>query len=348
MAELRTLYPERPSRTESWLDVGEGHEIRYETSGNPNGIPVIFFHGGPASGCKPDHRRFFDPARFHVVLMDQRGCGLSRPYGRLEGNTTQSLLSDAEAIRETLGIKSWVIFGGSWGGTLALLYAQTYPERVMGLVLRGTFLARQRDLNWYVGDGLRRMFPEAWSLLQAAVPDLVRTHAAPSEEDFLHPLPHFIDRCAAALLQGETDAAFAVARAWERFTGEAVGLALPAPLDGFTPVDVDPETRDRLIARTRIELYYAHHRYFIRDNQILEDLAQVPRVPTFLIHGRRDVTCMPESSWQLKCGLPHAELDLRHTTGHLANEPGNTDALIRATDRMAELLAGAPSVHSRL
>lgn len=348
MSELKGLYPELEALSEDWIEVGDGHAIRYETSGNPNGIPVIFFHGGPASGCKPDHRRFFDPARYHVVLMDQRGCGRSRPYGLLEGNTTHNLLADAEAIREALGIRSWVIFGGSWGGTLALLYAQSFPERVMGLILRGTFLARQRDLSWYVGDGLRRMFPEAWSQLDAAVPNAIRTHAAPSEEDFLHALPHFIDRGAQAVLHGDDDLAFSVSRAWERFTGEAVGLALPTPLDGFTPQDVDTETRQRLVARTRIELHYAHHRYFIRDNQILDEIARVPRVPTFLIHGRRDVTCMPETSWQLKQALPHAELELLHTTGHLANEPENTDALIRATDRMAALLVGAPSVHSRL
>jgi len=322
---MRSLYPEIAADAEHWLDVGAGHQIRYELSGSPDGIPVVFLHGGPGSGCKPEHRRYFDPARYRICLMDQRGTGQSRPFGRLEGNDTGSLLADVEAVRETLGIERWVVFGGSWGGTLALLYAETYPERVLGLVLRGIFLARSRDLEWYIGIGLKRIFPDVWEAFEAAIPPGVEP---------------MIDRAANAVLDGETETARAMARAWERLTGEAVFYSLAEPLVGATPSDADAATLDRLVTKTAIEMHYARHRYFIRENQILDDIGRVPRVPTEIVHGRRDITCLPETGWAVHRALPGSTMSLVHAAGHLAGEPGNVDALVRATDRIAGAIGG--------
>ena len=322
---LRKLFPELSACAERWLDVGGGHEIRYELSGAEDGIPVVFLHGGPGSGCKGDHRRFFDPARYRICLFDQRGTGASRPFGRLENNDTWTIIQDIEAIREALGVERWVVFGGSWGATLALLYAETRPERVSALVLRGAFLARQRDLEWYIGIGLKRILPDVWEQFEDALPAGV----AP-----------MIDRAAGAVLDGDRETALKMALAWERLTGEAVGYSLPEPLSGFTSPDADSETLARLLTKTSIEMHYARHRYFLKDNQILDDLGKVPEVPVEIVHGRRDITCLPEAGWALHRGLPGSRMTLVHTAGHLANEPGNVDALVRATDRIADRLAG--------
>ena len=323
---MRTLYPEIKSNQEQWLAVGSEHEIRFETSGNPNGIPVLFFHGGPASGCKPDHRRFFDPEKYHIVLFDQRGCGQSRPYGRLIENTTDDLLEDAERIRRELNIDSWLIFGGSWGGTLGLLYAERFPERTAALVIRGCFLARNRDLDWYFGDGVRGLYPEAHD-------ELLRTLFI----DGTDPNEPVVDALASQILGADEGRAFQLACAWERFTSTLVSMALSESFKFDPPKATDERTK--LLSKVRIEMHYARHRYFIEDNQILTNISRLPAVPVYLIHGRRDVTCLPEASWELHRAIANSSLKICHNAGHLANEAENVHALLLATDDVARRLA---------
>jgi proline iminopeptidase len=327
---MREPYPPLEPRRSGWLDVGAGHELWFEDCGVPHGLPVVFLHGGPGSGCKPGHRQFFDPARYRIVLLDQRGCGRSRPLGRVQANTTPLLVQDLELLRATLGIERWVVFGGSWGATLALCYGAAFPERVLGFVLRGSFLARPRDLDWYFRDGASRLFPRAWQRLTAAVP--------PEERALLLSALY---RRVFGPDAGERDRAVTAWNDW----GSTVALAnlapgpspvAPAPA---VPAPADPEAAARVLASTRIELHYAAARYFLADDPVLARAARCPRVPTFILHGERDCTCTPEAALALHAAMPWAVLEWLPETGHLASEPRMTDALIGVTDRLPALLA---------
>lgn len=316
---MLSLYPEIEAFSCAMLDTGNsGHTVYWEESGNPDGLPVIFLHGGPGSGCKPDHRRYFNPEKYRIVILDQRGCNRSGPQGCVENNTTGDLLRDIEAIRQQLGIERWLVFGGSWGATLGLLYAETWPERVTGLVLRGTFLARQRDLDWFANDGgVNRIFPDQW-------------------ERFISPLPHDqrhnpVTAYYHAVHGGNKQAQMDFARAWSAWAGKIVTYTLPEAGE-------EEEDIATLMNKVSIETYYAFNRYFIKENQILDDIARIPDVPVMIIHGRRDLTCTLESSWALHRFLPKSELVIVNEAGHLAGEPAMIDALIAATDRMAGLL----------
>ena len=316
---MKELYPPIEPYAVHMLDVGGGHRVYVEECGNPAGIPVVFLHGGPGGGCKIYHRSFFDPARYRAILFDQRGCGRSTPHGLLENNTTRHLLADMEAIRERLGLGRWLLFGGSWGSALALLYAQTYPHRVSGIVSRGTFLARPMDLDWYLKDGVNRVYPERWAELLDAV------HGAPGED-----LVDAFQR----ILHGEDELAQRrAARAWSAWGGQvALGEA-------FVPADSEGHVPAHVLQQARIELHYGFHRYFIDENQILRDCRLIPKVPVILVHGRRDLVCPLESAFTLQKHLPFAELRVLPAAGHIASGTEMTSALVEAADELAERLS---------
>ncbi|MGH8596824.1 MAG: prolyl aminopeptidase, partial [Gammaproteobacteria bacterium] len=316
---MRTLYPLIEPRRAEWLEVDEIHSVYVEEAGDPNGVPIVFLHGGPGSGCKPSHRQFFDPARYRSFLIDQRGSGRSRPFGETRQNSTQTLIADLERLREWASVDSWVMFGGSWGAALALAYAQTHPERVLGMVLRGAFLARQRDLDWFLADGAARLLPTAWAEFNYSIADLGASIPA------LH----------AALFGADRDRALQVARAWGKWSEAVVMYAFDQPPgEPLAP-------GDELLGKTRIELHYALNRYFLDEDVLLANVARLPQVPIHLIHGQRDLTCAPEASWALHRAIPGSTLEILRTAGHLSGETPMQDALIRAADAMADRLCPA-------
>lgn len=317
---LRSLYPASEPRLAGHLPVGDGHAIYFEEAGNPQGVPVVFLHGGPGGGCKPGHRQFFHPARYRSVILDQRGAGRSTPYAGTTANTTWDLVADLETLRESLGIERWLLFGGSWGAALALAYAQSHPARVLGMVLRGSFLARRRDLDWFLGpDGAARLLPRAWHRFCEA------TREVGQDVISLHD----------ALFGANEALALHVAHAWAAWSGEVVMYAfdnVPGEMPG-----ADAE----VLGKARIELHYARHGYFLGDNQLLKRARFLPAMPVMLVHGQRDITCPPESAWALHQALPGSTLEVLRSGGHLSGEAVIQDALLRAADAMADTL-GAP------
>lgn len=312
---VRAPYPLIPARSRDWLDVGDGHRLCYEDAGPLDGLPVVFLHGGPGSGCKPSHRTFFAPG-YRSVLFDQRGAGLSTPFASCEHNTTRHLVDDIERLRVHLGIDAWVVFAGSWGVTLALTYAQAHPTRVLGMVLRGSFLARQRDLDWFLADGAARLLPRAWSELNAALG---------------HP-PSIVEAVHRSVFGTDKADALAAARAWGRWSGEVVSYSM----DQSEP---EPEpSPEHLIGKTRLEMHYAVNRYFLEPDELLSRAPLLPRVPVAIVHGQRDLTCAPEASWALHQAIPGSTLEILRTGGHLSGEPAMTDALLREADRMLACL----------
>lgn len=316
---MKTLYPQIEPYQFYSFNVGGGHILYAEECGNPKGLPVIYLHGGPGSGCKPFHRCFFNPEKYRIILLDQRGSGRSTPLGGIEHNTTQLLINDLETIRRLLKVKRWVLFAGSWGSTLALLYTQAYPKAVAGMVLRGSFLARQRDLDWYIRDGANRMYPEQWAELIRAIPQ--------TEPDLIVTLHTF--------LQGADEvAAHRVAKAWLAWGAQ---LALG---NAFNAQELEARAHTSYMPQTRIELHYALHKYFIEEDQILRQCHKIPKkLPIMLIHGRQDLVCPPEAAYLLKQALPSAELTIVSDAGHLPKGNEMLDALVSASDRLAERLA---------
>ncbi|MDX8128947.1 prolyl aminopeptidase [Methylomonas sp. OY6] len=314
---MKTLYPDISPFHTFFLETGSEHRVYVEQSGNPVGIPAIFLHGGPCSGTKPDHRRFFDPERYHIILMDQRGCGLSEPFGELQGNTTQDLLADMERIRTQLRIDRWLLFGGSWGGTLALLYAQQHPDQVLAMVLRGVFLARQADMEWFLGNGVNKIYPERWQILLDALPNL--------------PDANVLERLVEAIFGADQDVAKRAAQQWQAWSGQ---VAL-----GNDYLESMESVSEQMLRQVKMELSYAIHDYFIRENQILENCAALQSIPTIIIHGRNDLTCPIEAGWRLHQALPQSRYLVLPNAGHIARGDEMIDALVSATDEMARLLA---------
>ncbi|RKT47095.1 prolyl aminopeptidase [Thiocapsa rosea] len=294
------------------LDVGAGHRLHVEECGCPEGIPVIFLHGGPGSGCRADHRRYFDPGHYRILLFDQRGSGRSTPAGSSDHNETAHLIEDMERIRTGLKVDRWLLFGGSWGAALALLYAQTYPTEVLGLVLRGTFLARQRDLDWFFGpDGVARLLPDAWQAFLARIP-------AGEQQD---PIGAYARR-----LHGPDNAvAIEYALAWAAWGDRVVTWNRSA-------VSAGTDTA-RILAQARIESRYARHLYFLADNAVLEAAARLPAVPLVIVHGARDLVCPLEGAWALHRAVPGSRLRVVEEAGHPASDPAIIDALVSETDR---------------
>jgi len=316
---MRTLYPEIQPYATHTLAVEAPHVLYVEECGNPKGLPVVFVHGGPGAGCETWHRRFFDPTRYRIVLFDQRGCGRSTPHASLEGNTTQALVADMERIRTELGIERWVVFGGSWGSTLGLVYAETHPERVLALVLRGIFLCRPHEIQWFYQEGANRIFPDQWEHYLTPIP-------AAERGDLVHA---FYRR----LTGSDELARMAAAKAWSVWEGSTATLrANQAVIDHFA----DTFTA---LSLARIECHYFVHESFLRPNQILADAGRLKGIPGVIVHGRYDVVCPVENAWELHKAWPEGELHIVSDAGHSAAEPGITVQLVRATDRFAERFA---------
>jgi proline iminopeptidase len=313
------LYPPIEPFARHQLDVGHGHRLYVEQCGNANGVPAVFLHGGPGAGCSASHRRFFDPARYHIVLFDQRGCGRSTPHASLANNTTWDLVDDLERIRRHFGIERWLVFGGSWGSTLALAYAQAHPDAVLGLVLRGIFLCRPEEIAWFYQQGASWVFPDHW-------------------RDFLAPIPAQERRDLVAayhrrLTAADTATRLRAAKAWSVWEGRCATL-LP-----------DEQLRtsfgdDRLaLSMARIECDYFINQAYLEPNQLLRDAGRLAGIPGVIVHGRYDMICPLRSAWELAEVWPDASLEVVPDAGHSAFEPGIARALVAATDHFARQLA---------
>ncbi len=300
------------------LKVSDRHELYIEECGNPAGVPVIFLHGGPGGSSEPAHRRYFDPERYHIILFDQRGCGKSRPHASLENNTTQDLIEDLEKIRRHFEIEKWVVFGGSWGSTLGLAYAEAYPERVSGLILRGIFLCRQQDIDWFYQGGAARLFPDAWQDFIAPIP--------PSERD------HLVKAYYRRLTSDNEIERMAAAKAWSVWEGSTATLR---PDKSVLCYFSDPHIA---LSIARIECHYFINNSFMRENQLLEDAHKLKDIPGFIVHGRYDVICPIDQAFSLHQQWPSAQLKVISDAGHAVSEAGISKALIESTNQMLRLL----------
>ena len=316
---LKKLYPELEPYHEFQLKVSDLHTLWIEECGNPRGIPVVFLHGGPGAACEPFQRRFFDPDKYRIVLFDQRGCGRSTPHAELRENTTQHLMTDIETIRQYLKIDKWLVFGGSWGSTLALVYAETYPEKVTGLVLRGIFLCRPRDIQWFYQDGASRIYPDLWQ-------DYVNVIDSSERED----LVSAFYKC---LTSDDEQACLQAARAWSVWEGSTSNLITkPSVLGHFS----DEHTA---LSLARIECHYFINDSFLDDDQLLANADKLKNIPGIIVHGRYDVVCPIEQAYALHQAWPTAEFFIAPTSGHSATEDEIVDALVGATQKFAKRLA---------
>lgn len=313
---MLTLFPDIKPYATHEIAVDPPHLLYVEESGNPDGLPVVFLHGGPGAGSQPGHRCFFDPARYRIVVFDQRGAGRSVPHANLEGNNTQALVADIERIREFLQIDRWVVFGGSWGSTLGLVYAETHPDRVVSLILRGIFLCRPEDIHWFYQHGASRIFPDYW-------------------EEYLEPIPveergdllHAYHR----MLTGDNEIArMHAAKAWSIWEGRCSTLR---PNHDVTEHFGDPHVA---LAMARIESHYFVNDSFLSPNQIIANAFRLEDIPGVIVHGRYDVVCPVDNAFALHEAWPGAELQIVRDAGHSAFEPGIIDALIRATEKVAD------------
>jgi proline iminopeptidase len=305
------------------------HHLYIEQCGNPLGIPVVFLHGGPGSGCRPSHRCFFNPELYHIILFDQRGCGRSRPYGALAHNTTANLIQDMEAIRQHIGIEQWLVFGGSWGTTLGLYYAHHFAERVSGLILRGVFLAREQDIDWvYAENGAAKIFPDAWSNL---VEDLPLSQQA-------KPLSVIYKQLTGDDTKLSNDI-FNKLEHWESsliYWQETLSFK-PNVIDNSIGNSVESSKNEDNKVPSIIQLYYSLNHCFIAKEPLLDLVQTIRHIPTKIIHGRHDMVCPLQQAWQLKRHWPEAELSIVEMAGHVVNEPKIIDALVKATDDFAAL-----------
>lgn len=312
---MLSLYPEIEPYARHRLAVDHPHELYLEESGNPDGIPVIVIHGGPGGGCEDYHRRFFDAERFRIILLDQRGAGRSTPLAELQGNSTDKLVQDLEAVRHFLGIDQWLLFGGSWGSTLSLVYAQAHPDRVLGLVLRGIFLCRQEDIHWFYQDGASRVFPDYW-------------------QDFLLPIPEaerqdLVSAYYRRLTSTNDLEQMQAAKAWSVWEGRCATLhPNPSMVDHFAHPHV-------AIALARIECHYFMNHAFLAPGQILRNAARLKNIPAVIVHGRYDMVCPLDNAFALSEAWPEADFQIIRNAGHSASEPAIIDALIRGVEDVA-------------
>ncbi|MCC0063420.1 MAG: prolyl aminopeptidase [Defluviimonas sp.] len=311
------LYPSIAPFDQRMLDVGDGHSIYVEQCGRPDGIPVVVLHGGPGGGCSPAMRRYFDPAVYRVVLFDQRGCGRSRPYASVTANTTWDLVADIERIRCLFGIERWAAFGGSWGATLALVYAETHPERVSALILRGVFLMTRAELDWFYGGGAGAFWPDLWRHFTEPVPEAERGD--------------LIAAYHRRLFCGDASVEARFARSWANWENALASISNEGVL-GDAPGDYAR-------AFARIENHYFHHDGFLEQNgQILRDAHRLRGIPTKIVQGRYDMICPPVSAWKLCQAIPDAEIRMIPLAGHALSEPGISAELVRIMDALgAEL-----------
>ena len=315
MSTLRTLYQELDPFESGFLDTGDRHQVYWERVGTKGAKPAVFLHGGPGGGCGPVHRRLFDPALYDVILFDQRGCGRSTPFASLDNNTTWDLVSDIERLREMAGFDQWLVFGGSWGSTLALAYAETHPERVSELVLRGIYTLTTAELDWYYQFGVSEMFPDKWERFLAPIPQDERGDLMAAYRK--------------RLVGDDKAAQIEAAKAWSGWEGETITL-LP-----------EPSTSDKFhedqfaLAFARIENHFFVHSGWLEEGQLLRDAHKLADIDGVIIHGRYDMPCPARIAWQLHKAWPRAAFHLIEGAGHAFSEPGILDQLIRATDRFA-------------
>lgn len=315
MSELRGLYPEIEPFETGFLDTGDGHRIYWERVGTRGGKPAVFLHGGPGGGCGPVHRRLFDPALYDVILFDQRGCGRSTPFASLEANTTWDLVADIERLRQMAGFDTWLVFGGSWGSTLALAYAETHPEKVSELVLRGIYTLTKAELDWYYQFGVSEMFPDKWERFLAPIPEAERGDLMAAYRK--------------RLVGDDPVEQIEAAKAWSGWEGETITL-LP-----------EPSTSDKFhedqfaLAFARIENHFFVHAGWLEEGQLLRDAGRLAGIDGVIVHGRYDMPCPARIAWQLHKAWPRADFHLIEGAGHAFSEPGILDQLVRATDRFA-------------
>lgn len=312
---LRTLYPEIEPYASGHLEVGDGHKVYWERSGTPGAKPAVFLHGGPGGGFSPAHRRLFDPALYDVLLFDQRGCGKSTPHASLEANTTWHLVADIERLRVMAGVEKWQVFGGSWGSTLALAYAQTHPDRVSELVLRGVYTLTREELLWYYQKGVSELFPDKWDRFIAPIPENERHDMMAAYRK--------------RLVDPDEAVQLAAARAWSIWEGETITL-----LPNATYTANFSEDRFAL-AFARIENHYFVHDGWLEEGQLLTNAGRLKDIPGAIIHGRYDMPCPARYAWELHKRWPKAEFFLVEGAGHAYSEPGILDRLIHMTDKFA-------------
>ncbi len=314
-AERRALYPAFEPNQSGYLKVSDGHELYYEESGNPDGKPAVFLHGGPGGGCMEKMRRFFNPEVYRVVLFDQRGCGKSRPHASLENNTTWDLVNDIEVLRAALQIDRWQVFGGSWGSTLALAYSQTHPERVTELVLRGIFMLRKKEIQWFYQKGASELFPDLWQHYLEPIPK--------GERDDL--LGAYYKR----LTGNDPDIRLQAAKAWSKWESSTSFLIPNERMAAAFDAD------DLALSLARIECHYFVNDGFMEDNQLINNVGKIRNIPSVIIQGRYDVVCPIVSAWELAQAWPEADLRIVPDAGHAAFEPGIIHELVMATDSFA-------------
>ncbi|MFT5657951.1 MAG: proline iminopeptidase [Gammaproteobacteria bacterium] len=312
------LFPAIQSGKTWRFPVSDRHTLYLEESGNPDGIPVVFLHGGPGGSCEPGHRRFFDPEKYRIILFDQRGCGKSKPHASLDENTTLDLVSDLEKIRQFLNIERWVVFGGSWGSTLALAYAINHSEKVLGLILRGIFLARDRDVDWFFRGDAARIFPEAWESFVDPIPvgerdDIIAAYyrRLTSENEFVR---------------------MGAAKAWSIWEGSSITLMPDKSVLGHFS---DPHIA---LSIARIECHYFMNQCFFEPNYLLENAQRLEGIPGFIVHGRYDIVCPVEQAVLLHRSWPGSDLRIVSNAGHAASEPGICHALVDSCNRMLGML----------
>lgn len=305
---MSALYPPLEPHRSGHLEVTGGHRLWYEVSGNPSGRPVLFLHGGPGSSAKPDHRRYFDPAHYRIVLFDQRGCGRSTPAGAVNDNSTPHLVDDIEHLRRLLGIDRWLLFGGSWGSTLALAYGEAHPQRVERFILRGIFLASRSELDWYFV-GLRHFIPEAWEALWQVAPSVTWPQLVRYYESALY----------------GPDAA-AIAARWNAFENAVMSIGEPQPVGA--PASAD----GAMLARARVQVHYLAHDCFLGPQQLLGEIGRISHLPAVLLHGRQDFVCPPSTAFDLARRWPAARLTFVEAAKHASSHPALERELVAAAD----------------
>lgn len=315
---MQQLYPEIKPNQKFHLEVSDGQRLYVEECGSPDGIPIVYLHGGPGAGSDPVYRRYYDPEKYRIVLFDQRGCGRSEPHASIENNNTQSLIADMEAIREHLAIERWVVMGGSWGATLAVAYAETHPDKVLGMILRGVFLGRKQDIDWLYADGTRKVFPDYW-------------------QEFIHPIPqrerdNIVEAFYSRLTGQDELARMAAAKAWACWEGRTATLEPNASLvDHFAAPHI-------ALSMARISAHYFVNHCFLEDNQLLDNAHKLDGIPGIIVHGRYDMICALENAWSLQRVWKGCELHVIRDAGHSASEAGIIDGLVRATKEMHQEL----------
>ncbi len=311
---VQYLYPPVDPFDQRMLDVGDGHSVYFEQCGNPRGIPVVVLHGGPGGGCSPSMRRYFDPEKYHIILFDQRGCGRSKPFASVSNNTTWDLVADIERIRAALGIEKWIAFGGSWGATLALIYAQAHPDRVRNIVLRGVFMMTQTELDWFYGGGAGKFWPDLWARFMNLIPI--------DERDDLIAAYH------RRLFCGDMQIEIKYGKAWAAWENAL------ASIHSAGGMHEGPGEYSRTFSR--LENHYFTNAGFLEfDGQILAHVPRIAHIPGVIVQGRYDMICPPTSAYHLAQAWPNAELKMVRDAGHALSEPGISAELVRTMDRIA-------------